>query len=99
MSSYILELTSSNFTLSNGSYYSTAFRQDETDGFVSVAVWLSDPGTASMQASMNGVDWVDVFNTEFTCANSGLQTYTDCHSKLLYRIKTSAPVTSAKIAI
>lgn len=95
----VINFLSEQFTLSGGYYYSPAFKQDEKDVLVSVAVWLSENGTASIQASLNETDWVPVENTSFTCSTSGLQTYTDCHYGLVYRLKIDKLPIKASILI
>jgi len=53
-----------------------------------------------MQASMDELVWVDVANTSFSAGTAGgLQTYTDCHYGLVYRIKTTVEPTAAKILV
>lgn len=92
-----LILTSEQFTLANGAYYSPAFAQDSQDSLISVAVWLTGDGVVSMQASIDEAVWVDVTNTSFSAGVAGgLQTYTECHYGLVYRIKTTvAPAAAA----
>ena len=94
-----INLTSGNFTLNGGLYYSSAFIQNSDDSFMTVAIWTSESSTASMQASLNEVDWIDVANTSFTVSNAGLQTFVECHLGLKYRIKIDHLPIKAQILI
>lgn len=95
----ILELTGASFTDVAGTYYSPPFKQGVEDTLMTVAVWLALAGTASMQESIDGIDWVDVPDSSISCNLHGLQTFIDCQYDLLCRIKTTQAVTKAKISI
>jgi len=95
----IINLTSDNFTLDTGNYYSSPFKQDTNDTFLSIGVTLGVNGDASLQSSIDETNWDDVTDSTFTCDPFGLQSYTNGHSLLVYRIKTTQAVVSAKIVI
>lgn len=95
----ILIMSGDQFTLDTGAYYSPPFKQDTVDILVTVVVKLTESGTYSMQESIDEVTWVDVPDSTVTCNTTGLQTFTDCHYDLSYRIKASKEVTEAKILV
>ena len=84
----IIKLTTSQFTEDNGYYYSPGFMQDIKDTMVTVAVWLSEPGEITIEASIDQVEWVEIGGSSFTCNNIVMQTYVDCHHGLAYRVKS-----------
>lgn len=94
-----ISLTAANFTLASGSYYSSAFKQDEKDTIFSIGVTLGVNGEASLQSSIDEINWDDITDSNFTCDPFGLQTYMNGHFQLVYRIKATQAVTSAKIVI
>lgn len=95
----IVNLNSTNFTFSSGFYYSDAFKQDEKDGYMSIGVTLGVNGDVSLQSSIDEVNWDDITDSVFTCDPFGLQSFSDGHSLLAYRLKASQAVVSAKILI
>ena len=51
-----ISLTAANFTLDSGSYYSSAFKQDEKDTIFSIGVTLGTNGEASLQSSIDEIN-------------------------------------------
>lgn len=94
-----LNFAQNQFTEADGYYYSPAFLQSSDDSLIAVAVWLSTNGSCSMQASIDGVDWIDIENTTFNCSPAGLQSYTDCLYELIFRIKANQEPTKAQILL
>jgi hypothetical protein len=48
-----ITLTSDNFTLVSGAYYSSPFKQDSSDSLLSIGVTLNTNGNASLQSSID----------------------------------------------
>jgi len=46
-------LTADNFTENGGVYYSSPFKQDEKDTFISIGITLGTNGEASLQSSID----------------------------------------------
>lgn len=95
----IINLTSANFTLESGSYYSAPFRIDSSDTLVTVAMYLADTGTTSLQNSLNETDWADIPDSSFVCNLFGLQTYSNADINLVFRTKSDQEPTEAHISI
>ena len=94
-----IELSASNFTEVSGTWYSSPFIQGAADVLMTIAIWANGTGEASLQGSINEIDWVDLVDTTFDIDDAGLQTFTDCHLGLKYRIKTTIAPTKAQILI
>ncbi len=94
-----ISLTGNQFTLNSGFYYSPPFAQDEKDTLLSIGVTLNVNGEASLQSSIDEINWDDITDSTFTCDPFGLQSFIDGHYLLVYRIKTNQEVISAKILI
>jgi hypothetical protein len=96
----ILEFTSDQFAnIGGGLYQSPEFRQDSDDILVTIVVNLAEAGSFSMLESIDGVVWSPVENSTVVCDLVGLQTFTDCHYDLMYKISANKPVLKAQIAI
>lgn len=95
----ILELSADNFSEVGDIWYSTAFMQEELDSLITVAIWADGTGEASLQGSMNEIDWISLTGTEFPINDAGLQTFSDCHIGLKYRIKSTIAPTKAQVII
>jgi len=95
----VINLKPENFTEVSGAWYSSAFIQNAQDVLMTVAIWADGEGEASLQGSINETDWVDLVDTTFTIDDAGLQTYTDCHLGLKYRIKSTIEPISAQVLI
>lgn len=95
----VINITPENFTEVSSVWYSSAFVPNASDILMSVAIWANGTGEASLQGSINELDWIDLADTTFTISNAGLQTYTDCHLGLKYRIKSTIAPTAAKVLI
>ena len=93
----IINLTSSNFTDIGGTYYSDVFKCYPDDNFISVQVTVPSYAVVNCQSSIDGVTFFDVHTTQFICSPNGLQSYKDCQPDLIYRLKSTTAVTSAKI--
>lgn len=95
-----MKLTFTNeITFSSGFYYSPAFVVDAKDDLITVECTLVANGTAIIQSSIDGINWYDVADSSFSCAPNGLQSYADCQTDLLYRVKSSTSFTWIKILI
>ena len=93
-----INLIGSQFTLDTGFYYSPSFVQD-SDEYVSIAIWTGSSATISMQQSIDNSNWIDIDRTSFTCNTSALQSFEDCHLGIYYRVKSSVLPTKCQILI
>lgn len=95
----ILEFTGNQFVEDGGLYESPEYKQSIDDILMTVIVHLTVAGSFSMLESIDGVTWIPVPDSTVTCNLVGLQTFTDCHYDLRYKIRTTQPVSKAQIAI
>jgi len=96
-----IDFTAAHFTAESGEntgiYFSKPFKQNNIDEIMAIGVHLEVIGIASLQTSINEVDWADIADTEFACNLFGLQIYSFGHKDLSYRIKTDQAPTAAQI--
>lgn len=95
----VINFTSTNFTNVSEAYYSDPFKCEDKDQLITVQITLSTTGVVNCQSSIDGVTFFDIDTTAFPCSPSGLQSYKDCQPNLLYRLKSTQSVTSAKILV
>lgn len=93
-----VNLIASQFTLADGFYYSPSFQQD-SDEYITVALWNTGTATVSMEHSINDIDWIAVPDSTFSVTTSGLQTFAECQHGLYYRVKTTVEPSVCQILV
>lgn len=75
------------------------FYLDNVDSIVTFGVWLTLAGTATIEISIDGIDWASIEGSSITCNTYGIQTFVDGQSTLLYRIAADQEVIKALILV
>lgn len=95
----ILNFKPEHIISSGGFYYSPEFMVNAGDDLMTIECTLATNGSTLMQSSIDKVNWYDVENTVFNCSPSGMQSFAECQSELLYRVKSSTNISTINILI